>query len=129
MAARPTAIQETAIRNAIDSYRIGDATFYTDRTLDVMQRNGWITRPDTYTYRITPEAALAVGHYTLADTYRREDLLATDPKAKRQAAVIDQARAAGISAFTQTGVTETVSIRVEDLARLLAASRTPAYAA
>lgn len=129
MAARPTTVQETALRNAVNTNRLGDATLYADRTLDTMRRNGWITRPDTYTYRITPEAAQVLGHFTLADQYRREDLIATDPKAQRQAAIVDQAHKVGINVFAQAGVTETVSITVEDLARLLAAYRIPAYAA
>jgi hypothetical protein len=129
MAARPTTVQETALVNAMNTNRLGDATIYADRTLATMQRNGWITRPDTYTYRVTPSAALVLGRFTLADQYRREDLLATDPKAQRQATIIDQARESGIHAFAQAGITETVSISVEDLARLLAATRTQAYAA
>ena len=129
MAARPTTVQENALRTAMNNNRLGDATQYADRTLDTMQRNGWITRPNTYTYRITPNAAQILGQFTLADRYRREDLLATDPKAQRQAAIIDQARAAGVNAFSQAGVTDTVSISVEDLARLLATSRPLAYAA
>jgi hypothetical protein len=52
MAARPTTVQETALRNAVNTNRLGDATLYADRTLDTMRRNGWITRPDTYTYRM-----------------------------------------------------------------------------
>lgn len=129
MAARPTTVQTTAIRNAIDNERLGNATLYTDRTLDTMQRNGWITRPNTHTYRITPAAALAIGHYTLADRYRSEDLLATDPKAQRQAAVIDHALTLGIRAIANVGVTETVTISVEALAALLEVARPTAYAA
>jgi hypothetical protein len=127
--ARPTTVQETAIRNAMRADRLGDATLYADRTLETMERNGWITRPDTYTYRVTPEAALALGQFTISDQYRREDLVANDPKAKRQAEIIAQAREAGLNAFAHAGVTETITISVEDLARLLAASHTPAYAA
>lgn len=123
MAPRPTTIQETALINAMNADRIGDATLYADRTLDIMQRNRWITRPNSYTYRVTPEAAEMLGRFTLADRYRNDDLLATDPKAQLQARVIEQANEAGIKAFKQIGVTETVSISVEDLARLLAASR------
>lgn len=129
MAARPTTVQTTAIRNAIDNDRLGDATLYTDRTLNTMQRNGWITRPTHHAYRITPEAALAIGHYTLADRYRNEDLLATDPKAQRQAAVIDRALTLGIHAFAHVGTTETVTISVEALAALLEVARPTAYAA
>lgn len=129
MAARPTTVQETAIRTAMTTGRIGDATNYADRTLETMQRNGWITRPDSLTYRITPEAVLILGQFTLADRYRREDLLASDPKAQRQAAVIAQAGEAGIHAFAAAGVTETVVISVEALAALLAAAGTTATAA
>ena len=129
MIARPTATQKTAIVNAINTDRIGDATEYADRTLAIMERNGWITRPDTYTYRITPKAAYDLGKYTLSDEYLKEDLLATDPKAQRQAAVIAQAREAGIHAFAMTGATEIVSISVEALAELLATRRSMAFAA
>lgn len=124
MATRPTTVQETAIREAINNDRIGDATTYADRTLETMQRNGWITRPDSYTYRVTADAARAIHQYTLADRYRQDDLLATNPKAQRQAAVIDQARAAGIHAFVTPGTTDAISITVEDLAALLTATRT-----
>lgn len=124
MAARPTNVQEAALVIAIDGNRLGDATVYADRTLDTMQRNGWITRPDTYTYKITPAGADALGKFTLADQYRREDLLASDPKAQAQALVIGQARALGINAFSRAGVTETVTISVDDLEKLLAAYRT-----
>lgn len=127
--ARPTTVQETAIRNAMRDDRLGDATLYADRTLETMQRNGWITRPDPYTYRVTSEAALALGQFTIADQYRREDLLANDSKAQRQAEVIAQAREAGLNAFAHAGVTDTITISVEDLARLLAAALAPAYAA
>src|SRR5512138_3723698 len=129
MAARPTTVQNTAIRTAIDNERLGNDTLYTYRTLDTMQRNGWITRPNTYTYRITPEAAIAIGHYTLADRYRNEHLLATDPKAQRQAAVIDHALTLGIRAIANVGATETVTISVEALAALLEVARPMAYAA
>lgn len=120
MASRPTTVQELAIREAVANGRIGDATTYSDRTLDTMLRNGWITRPDTYTYRITPAAARIIGQFTLADTYLDEDLLMNDPKARRQAAVVAQAAQVGIAAFAHVGATETVMIRVEDLAELLA---------
>lgn len=120
MASRPTTVQELAIREAIASNRVGDATAYTDRTLATMARAGWITRPDTYTYRITPAAARIVGQFTLADTYLDEDLLMNDPNARRQAAVVAQAAQVGIAAFAHVGATETVTIRVEDLAELLA---------
>ena len=129
MIARPTATQKIAIEAAITTDRIGDATEYADRTLAIMERNGWITRPDTYTYRITPKAVRDLGKYTLADKYLKEDLLATDPKAQRQADVIAQARAAGIYAFAMTGAIETVSISVENLALLLAGRRPMTYAA
>lgn len=127
--ARPTTVQESAIRNAMKDNRIGDATLYADRTLETMERNGWITRPNPYTYRITPAAALILGQYTISDQYKREDLLANDPKAQRQAAIIQQARDAGLNAFAQAGVTETITISTEDLARLLAAALAPAYTA
>ena len=127
MAARPTTVQETALVSAMaNTSRIGDATIYADRTLNTMQRNGWITRPNSYTYRVTPESALALGRFTLADQYRTQDLLDTDPKAQRQAAVVEQARAVGIDAFAPAGVTETVTISVEDLARLLTTANLPA---
>jgi hypothetical protein len=129
MIARPTATQKIAIEAAIDTNRIGDATEYADRTLAIMERNGWITRHDTYTYRITPKAVRDLGKYTLAEKYLKEDLLATDPKAQRQADVIAQAREVGIHAFAMTGVIETVSISVEVLAELLAGRQTTAYAA
>lgn len=125
MAAHPTTIQETALVNAMNTNRIGDATIYADRTLNTMQRNGWITRPNSYTYRVTPEAAIVLGRFTLADQYRHEDLLATDPKAQRQAAIIEQARTVGIDAFAPAGVVETVTISVEDLARLIVAANLP----
>jgi len=118
MAARPTAIQEGAMRAAINSDRIGDATTYADRTLEVMVRNGWITRPDGWTYRVTEKAALVLGLYALADSYRDEDLLG-DPKAQRQARVVKLAQDAGVNAFVTPISTETVSIGVEDLAQLL----------
>jgi len=129
MAARPTTVQETALRNAMNNDRVGDATQYADRTLASMRRNGWITQSDSCTYRVTPDAAQILGQFTLADQYRREDLLDTDPKARRQAIVIDRAREAGVNAFSSAGVTETVSIGVEDLAHLLATSRRLDYAA
>ena len=129
MTARPTTAQKTALNTAMNNNRIGDATQYADRTLSTMQRNGWITRPDTNTYRIAPEGAMIIGQITLADRYRREDLLAIDPKAQRQAAVVAQAHEVGISAFCQIGETGTVSISVEDLARLLAISHTLIYVA
>jgi hypothetical protein len=128
MTARPTAIQKAAIEAAIETDRIGDATGYADRTLAIMGRNGWITRPDACTYRITPKAARDLCRFTLAEQYLKEDLLTTDPKAQRQAAVVAEAREAGISAFVTVGATGTVTITVEDLAQLLTARR-EAYAA
>jgi hypothetical protein len=128
MTARPTAIQKAAIEAALGSDRLGDATGYADRTLAIMERNGWITRPDTYTYRITPKAVRVLGQFTLAERYLKEDLLTTDPKAQRQAAVVAEAREAGISAFVTVGATGTVTITVEDLAQLLT-ERREAYAA
>ena len=119
MAAKPTAVQEAAIREAIDNNRIGDATAYTDRTLATMARNRWITRCGD-TYRITPEAAFSLRLFSLYDRYRNEDLLATDPKAQRQAAVVDQARSVGIRADVQIGSVGLVIISVDDFAALLA---------
>lgn len=120
MAARPTAVQETAIRCAIGNNRVGNAGDYTDRTMTTMHRNGWITFPGDGTYRITPAAAWAVGNILLKEQYLREDLLANNPEAQRQAEVIAQVQKAGFHAFTLAGNTKTISLPVEDLARLLA---------
>lgn len=123
MAAKPTAVQEAAIREAIDNNRLGDATAYTARTIAIMLRNRWITQPDANTYRVTSEAALALSLFSIANRYHNEDLLATDPEAQRQAAVVALARDAGIRADVQIGSTGLVTISVEDFAALLAAFR------
>ena len=121
MSARPTQVQAEAIRTAITFDRVGDASVYADRTLLAMQRSGWITRPDTYTYRVTALAARAVGLHSLADEYESEDRLASDPKARLQEELISRARAAGLNVFSSPGVVGTVSISVESLNTLLAA--------
>ena len=120
MTARPTAVQQTAIRCAISNNRVGNTGDYTDRTMATMERNGWITFPGDGTYRITPAAAWAVGNFTLRERYLRDDLLANDPEAQHQAKVITQARDAGFYAFSTIGDTETISLSVKDLERLLA---------
>lgn len=92
---RPTSVQETAIRSAIDNNRIGDAADYAERTLTTMTRNGWLTFPGDGTYRITGNAARDLGLIVLGERYDREDALATNPTAQRQQLLTDQAAAAG----------------------------------
>lgn len=122
MAARPTAVQESAIRAAMASDRVGCTSGFTDRTLATMVRNGWITRPNSWTYRVTPEAAYVLGLITLGDRYKRSDDLDVDPATRRQQAVVELANAYGVGAVP-TGTASLVTISVEDLEHLLTIGR------
>jgi len=122
MGARPTAVQEAAIRAAMGSDRVGCVSGFADRTLETMRRNGWITRPDAWTYRVTPEAAYVLGLITLGDQYKRADDLAGDAATQRQQAIVDLANAYGVSA-APTGSAQLVTISVDDLERLISGLR------
>ena len=117
MITRPTAVQATAIRTAIDNNRLLDLGDYATQTVAIMRRNGWIDlEPNGSTARITPEAARAIGMFTVADRYERED----SPETARQEQVIEALRRIGVDADVPTGRTRQVLVDVEQLAAILA---------
>ncbi len=117
MITRPTAVQATAIRTAIDNNRLLDLGDYATQTVAIMRRNEWIDlEPNGSTARITPEAARSIGMFTVADRYERED----SPETARQEQVIEALRRIGVDADVPTGRTRQVLVDVEQLAAILA---------
>lgn len=96
--ARPTGVQEQALRAAIAS---GNRTIpggeYADRTIEIMIRNRWIGRStDNTTFRILPQGARILGQFALGDRYEHEDALEKDPIAQRTDATIRRAVSLGL---------------------------------
>lgn len=115
---KPTAVQERAILAAINSgTRSASVALYAVRTLSIMEREGWIELLDGE-FRILPAGAKALGRYTTADAYAKEDALASDPVARATQAVIARATELGIE-VGETRANDTVTITSTALAVLL----------
>lgn len=120
--ARPTGVQEQALRAAIDSgNRRGITGDYADRTISIMLRNRWIELVgDGTTFRIRPQGARILGQFTLGDRYEHEDALANNPVAQRTDATIRRAAELGLTRVNQVPYShDRVTIDAETLALLL----------
>lgn len=116
---KPTAVQERALLTAINSgTRSASASLYALRTLSIMEREGWIELVGNGEFRVLPAGARSLGRYTQADTYEREDALASDPVAKSTQATIERAHTLGIEVDT-TRANDMVMVSAETLAMLL----------
>lgn len=120
--ARPTSVQEQALRAAIDSGdRRGPAYDYADRTIAIMVRNRWVELiGDRTTFRVLPQGARILGLFALGDRYAHEDALANNPVAQRTDATIRRAADLGLTRVEQVPYSDhRVMIDAEILALLL----------